>query len=182
MQKQELRQLIRQRKRQQTQQQLSRLSLAVSAQLLAHQRMQQAHTVMLYYSLPDEADTRTLIDTLCQQGKRVLLPVVTGEGQMELRHYSGRSDLRPGAYGIMEPAGELFARYDEIDLAVIPGMAFDTLGHRLGRGKGYYDRFLPRLPHCYKIGICYPFQLLPHVPTCPTDIAVDEVLCGHRLA
>ena len=55
-------------------------------------------------------------------------------------------------------------------------MAFDACGHRLGRGKGYYDRLLPRLSHCYKIGICFDFQKVPSVPTEPTDIAMDEVL------
>ena len=95
---------------------------------------------------------------------------------MELRLFTGEADLRPGAFGIMEPVGQLVTDYDHIDLAVVPGMAFDACGHRLGRGKGYYDRLLPRLSHCYKIGICFDFQKVPSVPTEPTDIAMDEVL------
>ena len=55
-------------------------------------------------------------------------------------------------------------------------MAFDDSGHRLGRGKGYYDRFLVNLPHCYKIGMCFDFQRVEHVPCESTDIAVDEVI------
>lgn len=82
-----------------------------------------------------------------------------------------------GAFGIMEPSGELFTDYSRITLAVVPGMAFDSHGHRLGRGKGYYDRFLPLLPQAYKIGVCFPFQLVDDVPIEPTDVVMDEVVC-----
>ena len=121
-------------------------------------------------------DTHGLIDTLYGEGKTVVLPVVTGEGEMELRVYHGADSLRRGAFDILEPVGERFADYESIDLAVIPGMAFDDSGHRLGRGKGYYDRFLVNLPHCYKIGMCFDFQRVEHVPCESTDIAVDEVI------
>lgn len=176
MSKKELRQLIRQRKRQFTQQELGELSLAVVGRLSAHKRMAEAQTVMLYCSLPDEVDTYGLIDTLYGEGKTVVLPVVTGEGEMELRVYHGADSLRRGAFDILEPVGERFTDYDSIDLAVIPGMAFDDSGQRLGRGKGYYDRFLVNLPHCYKIGMCFDFQRVEHVPCESTDIAVDEVI------
>ena len=175
MSKKELRQLIRQRKRQFTQQELGELSLAVVGRLSAHKRMAEAQTVMLYCSLPDEVDTHGLIDTLYGEGKTVVLPVVTGEGEMELRVYHGADSLRRGAFDILEPVGERFTDYNSIDLAVIPGMAFDDSGHRLGRGKGYY-RFLVNLPHCYKIGMCFDFQRVEHVPCESTDIAVGEVI------
>lgn len=176
MSKTELRQVIRQRKRQFSRQELGELSLAVVGRLSAHKRMAQAQTVMLYCSLPDEVDTHGLIDTLYGEGKTVVLPVVTGEGEMELRVYHGADSLRRGAFDILEPVGERFTDYKSIDLAVIPGMAFDDSGHRLGRGKGYYDRFLVNLPHCYKIGMCFDFQRVEHVPCESTDIAVDEVI------
>lgn len=165
MSKKELRQLIRQRKRQFTQQELGELSLAVVGRLSAHKRMAEA-----------QVDTHGLIDTLYGEGKTVVLPVVTGEGEMELRVYHGADSLRRGAFDILEPVGERFTDYESIDLAVIPGMAFDDSGHRLGRGKGYYDRFLVNLPHCYKIGMCFDFQRVEHVPCESTDIAVDEVI------
>ena len=176
MSKKELRQLIRQRKRQFTQQELGELSLAVVGRLSAHKRTAEAHTVILYCSLSDEVDTHGFIDTLYGEGKTVVLPVVTGEGEMELRVYHGADSLRRGAFDILEPVGERFTDYESIDLAVIPGMAFDDSGHRLGRGKGYYDRFLVNLPHCYKIGMCFDFQRVEHVPCESTDIAVDEVI------
>ena len=121
------------------------MSFPVVMRLLSHPRIKTANTVMLYYSLPDEVDTHTLVDSLLMSGKHILLPRVTGEGTMELRRYTGPSDLAQGAYNIMEPTGEVFDNYTDINLAVIPGVAFDKDGNRMGRGKGYYDRLLPKL-------------------------------------
>ena len=125
-------------------------------------------------NLPDEVNTHDFIRKWSVQ-KQILLPVVIGN-ELELRRYTGPQDLKKGAYGIEEPVGEPFTDYASVDLAIIPGVAFDAHGNRLGRGKGYYDRLLPRLPHTYKIGICFPFQLLEEVPTEALDVRMDEVL------
>lgn len=145
--------------------------------LCRHPRLADAHTVLLYSALPDEVPTQPLLSRLATEGKTVLLPRVVNDTDMELRRYTSLQDLEQGAFGIMEPTGELFTDYHDIDVAVIPGMAFDREGHRLGRGKGYYDRFLTQLPHTYKIGICFPFQLVDHVPADVHDILMDEVIC-----
>lgn len=174
--KQELRKIIRTEKRHFSQHQLAEMSLSVISRLMAHPRMKTAQTVMMYWSLPDEVDTHAAVDRLIAEGKRIILPVVIGEGLMELRRYTGRKDLKQGAYGIMEPSGELFTNLSAIDLIVVPGMAFDTHGHRLGRGKGYYDRFLEQVPHTFKIGICFDFQKKDLVPYSEHDIPVDQVL------
>ena len=76
----------------------------------------------------------------------------------------------------MEPSGELFDDYAAIDLAVVPGMAFDIQNNRLGRGKGYYDRMLPKLVNAYKIGVCFSFQRLPGIPAEGNDVKMDEVI------
>lgn len=178
MKKSELRKEIKNRKRQFTSQQLSELSFVVVMRLLAHQRLKDARTVMLYYSLPDEVYTHTLVDALLASGKRVLLPRVTGEGTMELRCYTGPQSLEQGAYNIMEPVGEVFSDYTQIDLAVIPGVAFDRQLNRMGRGKGYYDRLLPQLGCAYKIGICFDFQLMESIECEEHDIRMDEVISG----
>lgn len=133
---------------------------------------------MLYHSLPDEVCTHAFVKHWCQH-KRVLLPVVTGD-DLELRLYTPGSSLAVGAFGIEEPQGPVFTNYSEIDLAVVPGVAFDAKGNRLGRGRGYYDRLLPRLVHACKIGICFPFQLVDEVPAEPFDIAMDEVISGKQ--
>ncbi len=145
--------------------------------LSRHPRLADAHIVLLYSALPDEVPTLPLLNRLSTEGKTVLLPRVVSDTDMELRRYTGPNDLEQGAFGIMEPTGELFTDYDDIDVAVVPGMAFDREGHRLGRGKGYYDRFLARLPHTYKIGVCFPFQLVDLVPADAHDILMDEVIC-----
>jgi 5-formyltetrahydrofolate cyclo-ligase len=159
---------------------LEELSLPVIARL--RPRLVEAQTILAYYSLPDEVCTRQLIDELIADGKTVLLPKVLDAGRMELRRYTGPHDLTEGAYGIMEPVGEPFTDYALIDIALIPGMAFDAAGHRLGRGRGYYDRFLSLLippsslllPRFF--GLCFDFQKVDTVPSDDHDIPVDIVI------
>lgn len=89
--------------------------------------------------------------------------------------------MEAGAYGIMEPEGPAFTAYDDIDLIIIPGLAFDVKHNRLGRGKGYYDRFLQQMQqmrqtHAYKIGVCFHHQLVDSIPVTAYDIPMDEVV------
>ncbi|MGM9702342.1 MAG: 5-formyltetrahydrofolate cyclo-ligase [Prevotella sp.] len=173
--KHELRKIVRQRKREFSQQQLAELSLAVIERLKAEPHFAKARTVMLYCSLPDEVDTTTLLRHTTD--KTILLPKVTGETTMELRLYENDNKLEEGAFHIMEPQGQLFTDYDEIEVAVVPGMAFDSKGNRLGRGKGYYDRFLSQLPpYIYKIGVCFDFQKFDEIPADTTDVRMDIVI------
>lgn len=142
-----------------------------------HPRFKSAQTVLLFHSLPDEPCTHQLIRSAAAE-KTVLLPVVVDGETLELREYRGEHTLAGGAFGILEPGGENFTNFGRIDLAVIPGVAFDAHGNRLGRGKGYYDRLLQRLApyNVPTLGMCFDFQKLPSVPAEPHDIAVDEVL------
>ena len=143
--------------------------------LLHHPKVIQAHTLLLYHSLRDEVDTRKLIDTLLQQGKTILLPKVISDTQMTIHPYYGKHSLCQGAYGILEPNTPAI-NIQHIPLTIIPGIAFDATGNRLGRGKGYYDRLLKTID-TYKLGICFPFQLIPTVPTSHNDVLMDEVIC-----
>lgn len=179
MRKEELREFIRRQKRQFTPQQLEELSLPVIARL--RPLLTTAHTVMAYYSLPDEVYTHQLLDELVDEGKTVLLPRVLDAKTMELCHYTGQDDLRRGAFHIMEPIGEHFSDLSSIDLVLTPGVAFDAQGHRLGRGRGYYDRFLSSLrtvlgEFTRVIGVCFDFQKVPEVPVDANDIPVDIVV------
>lgn len=174
--KSEIRKEIRSRKRQFTETQLHELSVPIMQRLLAHPRLQTAQTVLIYYSLPDEVYTHNTINVLLQKGKTVLLPRVIDDENMEIRHYEGKKDLAEGTYHIMEPTGRIFNNYTQIDLAVVPGMSFDNNHNRLGRGKGYYDRFLRLIPDVYKIGICFEFQKLEHIPAGIHDIRMNEIL------
>ena len=176
MDKKDLRRFIRMQKGNCSAEELNGMSDAVVAQLTAHPRVKAAGTLLVYHSLDDEVNTLGLLDQLVAQGKRVLLPAVVSDTEMELRCYEGPADLEGGFFNIMEPVGKVFTDYDAIEVAVVPGMAFDSRGHRLGRGKGYYDRLLPRLKNTYKIGICFAFQFLPGVPADEHDIMMDEVI------
>lgn len=173
--KQQLRRYIAQEKKKHSSETLDQLSDRLLQQLEQHPRFRAARTLLLYHSLPDEVRTHTFIERWSRE-KHLILPAVLPDNTLELRHYTGPHDLRTGAYGISEPVGQLLADYRSIDLALIPGVAFDSHHNRLGRGKGYYDRLLPQLP-AYKIGLCFHFQLLDGpLPTEPTDIPMDEIL------
>ena len=171
--KDDLRRQIRQLKRQFTPQQLEELSLPIVARL--RQRLNNVQTIVAYYPLSDEVDIRPLLDEWIAEGKTVYLPKVTGDNTMELRRYSGRDDLQEGAFHILEPVGVT----EEPSLCytiLVPGVAFDAAGYRLGRGKGYYDRFLDAHPEIHKIGVCFDFQKVSAVPVDAHDIAMDAVI------
>ena len=179
MDKKELRRYIREQKRHFTPQQLGEMSLGIMSSLLSHSQIQKADSVLMYHSLPDEVDTHSALGQLLAMGKKVLLPKVVSETEMTIHEYTGQDSLQPSEpYGILEPTTPEFSIVNcQLSIViVVPGMAFDKHGHRLGRGKGYYDRFLSRIPNIYKIGVCFPFQLIDKVPSEPTDILVDEVL------
>ena len=169
--KQQLRQVIRQRKQQYTLEQRQAWSREIEQALLAHPRLQAASVVMLYYALPDEVDTRQLADTLLKEGKTVILPKCVDKQHIEPRQYTGPDDLAEGTYDAL----------GSIELIIVPGMSFDSKGHRLGRGRGYYDRFLAQVPQAYKIGVCFDFQHVEQVPVDDNDQVMDEVICNKTL-
>ena len=152
------------------------LSGPILRRLAIHPRFAAAKTILLYHSLPDEVDTNDFVRYWSLR-KCILLPSVKGH-DIELRRYTASDRLEKGAFGIQESCGELFTDYAAIDLAIIPGVAFDADGNRLGRGQGFYDRLLERLQdyHIYKIGICFDFQRVEHVPVKEHDVRMDEVL------
>ena len=142
--------------------------------LEAHPAFRAANTVLLYHSLNDEVDTHEFIQKWSNK-KRILLPVVVGD-DLELRIYTGPENMSIcSVYGIEEPTGEAFTDYAAIDFIVVPGVAFDAKGNRLGRGKGYYDRLLAG-SRATKIGVGYDFQLVNDIDTEPHDIGVDIVI------
>ena len=138
-------------------------------------------TVALFSPLPDEVDVTTLITSL---GCRVVLPrvgdKVDGTPEMEFYDYAAQA-MASGAYGIIEPQSGEPCRAEEIDLMVVPGVAFSSDGCRLGRGKGYYDRYLSRdgFRACC-IGVCYDCQLREDIPAEPHDKRVEKVVVGKR--
>lgn len=168
-----LRREIRTRKEAMTAEERDAASSRITEAVIALPEFASARTVLLYSALPDEVQTAELIGRL-YGSKRILLPVVQGEG-LVLKEYSPEC-IHEGYRGIMEPDGAApEADAGEVEFALIPGMAFDLTGGRLGRGGGFYDRLIPLL-HCPKAGICYSCQIVDEVPRETFDIKVDKVL------
>lgn len=175
--KKSLRAEVRRQKASYTQAELASMSEAICLSVINDGLWRAAQTVLLYHPLPDEVDVRMLIQRAYDAGKCVLLPVVVGD-DLELRLYQGPQSLAEGSYGILGPVGEAFrlGDYYRINLAIVPGMSFDSRGCRLGRGKGYYDRLLPRLTEAYLMGVCFPFQRRAQIPAEVHDVVMDEVV------
>jgi 5-formyltetrahydrofolate cyclo-ligase len=156
---------------------LSEKSRSVKGALFRNQLFKQAKTVMFYVSLGNEVNTSEMIKEALRLGKRVVVPVCSGNRTIEPCEISHECGMRRGPYGILEPAQKQPVPLDEIDLVVVPGLAFDENGRRLGRGKGYYDRFLSLLPRdCRSIGVAFDFQILPSVPVADHDVNVHTVI------
>ncbi|MBQ4162847.1 MAG: 5-formyltetrahydrofolate cyclo-ligase [Parabacteroides sp.] len=134
----------------------------------------QASCIALYHALPGEVQTADFIEKWHKQ-KRLLLPIVKGN-DLQLLLYTGKESVKTGAFGIWEPTEECeVVPEEEIDLVIVPGVAFDRQHNRLGRGKGFYDRLLSTLS-APKIGICYDFQLKELIPIEPFDKKMDLIL------
>ena len=140
-----------------------------------------AKTILFYASLPGEVDTFAMIRKAMELKKQVALPVVLREQRKLIPTLTERmEDLRLSTYGIHEPHRhkdrEISA--DHLDAVVVPALAFDKAQNRLGRGKGYYDRFLKSLPSAVTIGIAFDFQIADHLPIEDHDVPVHHVIAG----
>lgn len=133
-----------------------------------------ARVVALFSPLADEPQIASLIDELAKE-MLVVLPRIDGD-VMEFFCYS-RECMVTGAYGIMEPCGTEPVQPYEIDAVIVPGVAFTVNGWRMGRGKGYYDKYLSRKDfRALKIGVCYAEQIVPSLPLEPHDVVMDCVI------
>jgi len=167
-----LRQEIRNRKKAHNKEELAGQSRLILQKLAQHPAFQEAERIMLYASLPDEVQTLDFIDEW-KERKHIILPTVVGDDIIPVEVTTG-SAMVEGDFHILEPDDKPYE--GGFDLIVVPGMAFDREGHRLGRGRGYYDRFLAKYPEVKTIGICFDFQLLDSIPTEPHDRLVEEVI------
>ena len=149
------------------------ISMVTLAKSEAEPEFKYARTFLIYFSLPDEIQTEAFIDKWHSLGKRVVLPLVVGD-DLVLKEYDPKK-LQEGYKGIYEPTEDsATVEPSEIDLAIIPGVAFDYKGNRMGRGKGFYDRFLPKLT-CPVWGVAFPFQMVKEIPCEEFDKPVDKV-------
>lgn len=147
-------------------------SARIADKLLSHPFYQEAKTIFIYYSTEEEADTRFIVERALSSGKSVFLPRIEGEKMFPVPYCAG-DDLQKDIYGIEEPLGEPYR--GEIDLAVIPLLGYDKSRARLGRGKGYYDRFLSDFKG-KSIALAFSAQELPKVEIEASDVRPDRIL------
>lgn len=155
-----------------------RKSKIIKEKLFRTEEFIKAKIVMFYLSHGGEVNTQEMIKEAIEQGKIVAVPVVNRKTNTIIPcRIRLNSRLSKGLYGILEPTKKCRLPLQKIDLVIVPGIAFDKGGSRLGRGKGCYDRFLESLPKTTpRIGLAFDFQVLPSLPVKPHDISVDKTI------
>lgn len=149
------------------------LSAQIFSKIATLEEFTDARVVALFVSLADEPVTPPFIEQI-GGSKRVVVPRIEGE---EMEFYDIAEGLKEGAYGILEPCGEVPVEPSEIDVMIVPGVAFTADGARCGRGKGFYDKYLSRNGfRACTIGVCYPCQVVKELPTEEHDKRLDCVI------
>lgn len=138
---------------------------AIHERFLGLDRVRRAASIMIYYSIGNEVETVSIIQTLLAMGKTVSIPVCTPSRDLIAGLVTDVNQLVTTRLGLREPDPNGLKSPDLMDLIVVPGLAFDERGYRLGRGAGYYDRFLGGCPNIYTLGFAYDFQVFPQIPT-----------------
>lgn len=156
------------------------LGARAAEQLSAVPAFVRSERLALFASLPDEIDTRPLFDLARSAGKPCLFPRCLPGDQLEFVRVESWDELVPGRYGVPEPGDVRDAeRLGPSDLAILPGVAFDRRGRRLGRGRGFYDRTFAAVaagPGPLLVGLAAAFQVVDEVPAGPTDRPVDAIV------
>ena len=175
MNKQELRKEIRLRKRAMTEEEICHRSEELTKLFLASRAYQNARTLYGYMPYNQEVRTVALMEQALKDGKKVAIPKCYGQ-EMRFIYMTDLSQVEKGYAGIPEPVADGPIADDPTALVLMPGMAFDPQGHRIGYGGGFYDRFLAEEPNHPTLALCYEFQMLPHLETEEFDIPVDTVI------
>jgi len=141
----------------------------------------QANDIFTYVSFDKEVDTIEIIKYSLKKGKKVYVPKVVKETKrLEVYQIDSINELKKGTYGIPEPIDGKKITKNRFDILLIPGIGFDKLYHRLGRGEGYFDRFLATVEG-FKIGLCFSIQIEEKLPTTKNDIKMDMVITDSEI-
>ena len=177
MDKKLLRKTIRDQKRAMTPAQIEEKSRILGEKFLASDAYQQARSIYGYLPYNQEVRTVPMLEQALKDGKRVAVPKCYGD-EMRFIWMEDLSRVEKGYAGIPEPIEDGPVADDKTALVLMPGLAFDKEGHRLGYGGGFYDKFLAAEPGHPTLALCYDFQMLEHLETEEYDIPVDTVLWG----
>ena len=175
MNKQELRSAIRARKRAMTMEEIETRSDALCQKFLESDAYRRASTLYGYLPYNQEVRTWPILERAIADGKRVAVPKVYGD-EMKFIYLEDLTQVEKGYSGIPEPIADGPVAEDQTALVLMPGLAFDPLGHRIGYGGGFYDKFLSREPEHPTLALCYEFQMVEKLETEQFDIPVDEVI------
>lgn len=175
MDKQALRKMIREKKRAMTEMQIEQASARLAQLLYSSPLYRQATTIYGYLPYNQEVRTVPMLEQALAEGKRVAVPKVYGD-EMRFLYIDDLSRVEKGYAGIPEPVDDEPVAKDPTALVLMPGLAFDKAGHRIGYGGGFYDKFLSAEPDHPTLALCYGFQMLDELPTEEFDIPVDCVL------
>ena len=175
MDKKELRRTIRDRKRAMTEEEITQRSARLGALFAQSDAYKAAKTIYGYLPYNQEVRTVPMLEQALRDGKRVAVPKVYGE-EMKFLYLDDLTQVAKGYAGIPEPIADEPVADDQTALVLMPGLAFDPEGHRIGYGGGFYDKFLAAEPDHPTLALCYEFQMLPKLDTEEHDIPVDTVL------
>lgn len=175
MDKKELRRSIRERKRAMTEEEIVMRSEKLGVLFAQSEAYKNAKTIYGYLPYNQEVRTVPMLEQALKDGKKVAVPKVYGD-EMKFLYLDDLTKVSKGYAGIPEPIADGPVADDETALVLMPGLAFDPQGHRIGYGGGFYDKFLAAEPNHPTLALCYEFQLLPELDTEEHDIPVDTVL------
>ena len=175
MNKQELRAQIRAQKRAMTEEMIVEKSQALGRLFAQSEAYKNAKSIYGYLPYNQEVRTTAMLEQAIRDGKKVAVPKCYGD-EMKFIFMDDLSKVEKGYAGIPEPIADDPVADDETALVLMPGLAFDPQGHRIGYGGGFYDKFLAAEPGHPTLALCYEFQMLPHLETEEFDIPVDTVL------
>ena len=175
MDKLELRRQIREKKRSMTAEEIESRSRELGRLFAFTEAYRTAKTIYGYMPYNQEVRTVPMLEQALRDGKRVAVPKCYGD-EMDFIYLDDLTKVARGYAGIPEPIADEPVAHDETALVLMPGLAFDPQGHRIGYGGGFYDKFLSREPNHPTVALCYDFQVLPHLDTEEHDIPVDTVL------
>lgn len=175
MDKQELRRTIRQKKREMTPEQIEAASAQLCQLFLQSREYHQAKTIYAYLPYNQEVRTQAIVLQAWSDGKQVAVPKIYGD-EMRFIYITDLSQVEKGYCNIPEPVLDTPVAQDETALVLMPGLAFDPQGRRIGYGGGFYDKFLHKEPNHPKVALCYDFQMVDELPVEEFDIPVDRVI------
>ena len=155
-------------------------SNSITEQVLKLDEIMDARTIFIYISYASEVHTHELIKTMLDAGKTLAVPKIIDSDYMQAETLSSWEDLIPGELGILIPADSTYC-YGSFDVAITPGLGFTLSGHRMGFGRGYYDKWFAQNKVRHKVALAFEGQLVDEMPVEDTDVTMDKIVTEKRV-